>query len=408
MRISLLDVLRCPFCGTRFNLIDNAALVRDATSLESGVLGCECCAFPVIAGIPVMIADDPTRAAMHALEAGHGADALHMLLGLDTAGVKALAELTKSPAGLTYRGAIEILSPDPEGTYFVYRFSDPTFVLAETVLTAVAQNPSAMAGATLDLCGGSGHLARVVQHLAPAGGTVVADLFFWKLWLGKQIVAPRSAVVCCDANNPLPFADASFSSVVLSDAFPYIWHKRLLSGEMMRVACDKGVVVMPHLHSALGENFSAGMTLTPAAYSTLLAPMAPRLFSDLELLSDAIDRGAVDLSRGVSPAELGGEASLTMIATRDERMFRRYEPQPLPRLSGTVVNPLYRIERRGDVLDLTLEYPTPEYAEEFGESRRYLAPHLTISAAILAAANSPEHELLRRRRILLDVPDRYL
>ena len=135
------------------------------------------------------------------------------------------------------------------------------------------------------------------------------------------------------------------------------------------------------------------------------------LYPDAEILLIGLSEPEAQIhavNESVSPAELGGEASLTMIATRDERMFRRYEPQPLPRLSGTVVNPLYRIERRGDVLDLTLEYPTPEYAEEFGESRRYLAPHLTISAAILAAANSPEHELLRRRRILLDVPDRYL
>ena len=39
--------------------------------------------FPIVGGIPVLIADAPTRDAMHALEAGHPADALHRLLGLD-------------------------------------------------------------------------------------------------------------------------------------------------------------------------------------------------------------------------------------------------------------------------------------------------------------------------------------
>ena len=409
MHINLLDVLRCPFCGTRFTLIDNAALARDATHVESGVLGCECCAFPIVAGIPIMIADDPTRAAMHALEAGHRDDALNMLLGLDTAGAESFRQLRRAPEALTYRRAIEILSPDPEGTYFIYRFSDPTFLMAETVLEAVGQNPWAISGAMLDLCGGSGHLTRAVERFRPVGGTTVADLYFWKLWLARQIVTPGSTTVCCDANNPLPFADATFSTVVLSDAFPYIWQKRLITGEMMRVASDPGVVVMPHLHSTLGENVAAGMTLTPEAYRELLAPLSPRLFRDSELLKDAIDRGAVDLTHAVAPAELDGEPSLTIVATRDQRIFRRYDPRPLPTPTGTVVvNPLYRTNRRGHELDLTLAYPTPEYAEEFEESRRYLMPQLTISDATLAAATGPEFESLRRRRILLDVPVNYL
>ena len=130
MHTRLLDLLRCPFCGTRLAPVDNAALERDVTSIESGVLGCECCAYPIVAGIPVIIADDLTRAAMHELEAGHRDAALHLLLGLDTAGARAFTQLRTSPDGLTYRRAIEILSPDPEGTYFIYRFSDPTFVMA--------------------------------------------------------------------------------------------------------------------------------------------------------------------------------------------------------------------------------------------------------------------------------------
>src|SRR5215210_6482328 len=109
------------------------------------------------------------------------------------------------------------------------------------------------------------------------------------LGVAKTSVAPHCDAVCCDANAPLPFARATFSLVVLSDAFPYIWHKRLLADEMMRLAAPDGVVVMPHLHSALGENFSAGMTLTPAAYRDLFVPMQPRLFSDAALLTQVLE-----------------------------------------------------------------------------------------------------------------------
>ena len=82
MHEHLLDLLRCPFCGTRLSLVENEALVRAGDRIESGVLGCECCAFPIVAGIPVLIADDLTRDAMHALEAGRRDEALFMLLGL--------------------------------------------------------------------------------------------------------------------------------------------------------------------------------------------------------------------------------------------------------------------------------------------------------------------------------------
>ncbi|HIE70090.1 MAG TPA: hypothetical protein EYP98_07870 [Planctomycetes bacterium] len=100
--------------------------------------------------------------------------------------------------------------------------------------------------------------------------------------------------------------------MVLADAFQYIWHKRLLAEEMMRLVGAEGVVTMPHLHSALGANFSAGDTLTPAAYHALFASHRPRLFSDDRILDDVVEHGVVDLTRDVSPEQLGAEASLTL------------------------------------------------------------------------------------------------
>src|SRR5687767_9393786 len=82
MHVGTLGRLRCPFCGTQPALIDTPALVRTAVEIESGVLGCECCAFPIVAGIPVMLADDRVRAAMHQLEAADREGALFTMLGL--------------------------------------------------------------------------------------------------------------------------------------------------------------------------------------------------------------------------------------------------------------------------------------------------------------------------------------
>jgi uncharacterized protein YbaR (Trm112 family)/SAM-dependent methyltransferase len=412
MQASLLDLLRCPFCGTRCAPVTNAALEVHADRIESAVIGCECCAFPVVAGIPVMIANDATREAIRALESGRRETALLGLLGVGDAEQEPFRAFLARGRHATYREGLGILSHDAEADCFLYRFSDPTFLTTESLVRAIGQHAPTGSGRCLDLCGGTGHLTRVLASLRPAGATVLADLYFWKLWLASRFMVAGCEPVCCDANAPLPFARESFSLVTLSDAFPYIWHKRLLAEEMMRVTTSGGVIVMPHLHSALGENFSAGNTLTPTAYRDLFAPQHPRLFSDTRLFDDALERRIVDLGHDRTPSELGDEPSLTLVASHRPDLFRCYElPDIQPVLGELAVNPLYRVERQGGSSVLTLTFPTPEYEEEFGECRRYLPETVTLDAdlggAIEPATLGSRYEELRRRRIVIDAPPRY-
>jgi uncharacterized protein YbaR (Trm112 family) len=412
MRESLLEVLRCPFCGGRLTVVDNEALARGGGRIESGVLGCDCCAFPVVAGIPVLIADDTTRLAMHQMEAGEQDAALHTLLGLDDergASFRALFGPGRTP---TYREGLALLSRDAEAECFLYRFSDPTFLTLQAVIEALGQNRSMLARPVLDLCGGSGHVTRVLAGLQPDEYVVNADVYFWKLWLARRFTVPECEPICCDANSPLPFARDTFSLAVLADAFPYIWHKRMLAEEMMRLAGADGAIVMPHLHSALGENFSAGMTLTPAGYRELFAPHEPRLFSDERLFRDVLEHRTVDLTRSAAPEELGTEPSLTLVASRRGEIFRKYDvPDALDVTGELQVNPLYRVERQGGASVLTLTFPTPEYEEEFGACKQYLPAALTIEGdltkPIARAALGWQYEELRRRRVILDVPVNY-
>ena len=416
MQATLLDWIRCPFCGTRLQLVDNAALARDDTRIEAGVLGCECCAFPVIDGIPILLADDATRTAMHALERGDRDEALAAALDVPRAEAAELARAAGA-AALTYREAIEVLAPDAEGTYFLHRFSDPTFVSAEALVRVLGRAAPA-GGPRLDLCGGTGHLAHA---LAGAGGepepgpveTVIADLYFWKLWLATHITAPAAGAVCCNADAPLPFTSDRFSLVVLMDAFPYIWHKRLCADEMMRVAQPDGVIALPHLHSSEGENYAAGDPLSPSAYRDLFAPFRPALLSDTRLLDGLLDDACVDLADDRSPAQLRGEPTLTLVAGR-QAGIRRRAPAPTPaRVAGNLaVNPLYAVEVRGGRSLLTLRFPTPEYEEEFGHCRRYLPDRLTVDGDLRGRIDprrlGPRYEELRRRRVILDLPPRYL
>lgn len=419
MHDHLLPLLRCPFCGSPLT-VDAATAVRGATGLDYAVLGCPCCAYPVVAGIPVMIADDRARAAMNAIEAGRPAAALDVMLGLDDARRAAFHALVARGDAATYREALDLLCHDAEGTYFVYRLSDPTFVTAAGVLRAVAQAPHVTDGWIVDVCGGSGHLTRVLASLGPRGThgaarTVVADVYFWKLWLATRFTAPGVQAVCADANDPLPFQRGFASLVMLSDAFPYIWRRRALAEELMRLVDPAGALLLPHLHSALGENHSAGMTLSPVAYADLFAPIAPRLFRDGDLF-DAVLDGHVDLTRPTPPEAFTTEPSLTLVASRTPAVFARVDVPPPIEVSGTLaLNPLYEARAVSGATTLILRFPTPEYEDEFGACRRYLPETLTVNAdltgpldvATLRAQLGPQYDELRRRLVLIDAPARY-
>jgi hypothetical protein len=250
--------------------------------------------------------------------------------------------------------------------------------------------------------------------MSPPGQAFLADVYFWKVWLAKRFTAPACEPVCCDANNPMPFASSAFSMVVLSDAFPYIWQKRMLSSEMMRLVDPDGVIAMPHLHSALGENFTAGMTLTPAGYRDLFAPFGPRLFRDSAMLDDLLDRRVVDLSADVPTESLAGEAALALVATRKTDLFRRYQldATPAPPASALIVNPLYRIDTSDSRSVLTLTFPTAEYEEEFRAARRYLPDTVAVGADVSARVSpsdfGAELDELKRRLVLLDAPKAYV
>ena len=129
-----------------------------------------------------------------------------------------------------------------------------------------------------------------------------------------------------------------------------------------------------------------------------------------------LDREAFDLARPVTPAEMDSEPSLTLVASHDAALFREYQvPAPSGVAGAIVVNPLYRVTRHSAGSTLTLTFPTPEYAEEFGGCRRYLPDTLDVAADLsgaldadaLDAALGADYQALRRRRVLIDAPVRY-
>src|SRR5262245_56359348 len=225
MRPETLDILRCPYCGGRLELVTSMFHRRNGDEIADGILGCHCCIFPVVDGIPVLHLEGSSTRARAEIEAGRPDVARRLMFNLENEDqITRLEAMLATDAG-TYQDAIEALGLNLEGGYFFYRFSDPSYMVAHQLVRAVAGTVLRNGGRALDLCGGSGHLTRSLMDLSPTP-PVLADLYFSKIWLARRFMAPGCEAVCCDGNAPLPFARGTFRYVMCADAFMFIWTKR--------------------------------------------------------------------------------------------------------------------------------------------------------------------------------------
>ena len=419
MRIDALEFLRCPYCGGRFELDTSQFHSRTADAIDDGILSCQCCNLPVVDGIPVLHLLPDATAALDHLRAARPDHARRVMFGLeDEARAEAFAAVAASPSS-TYREIVEALGPSFEGGYFLYRFSDPTYLVAQAVTRAVAatvlaggRSSSRALRRAVDICGGSGHVTRTLLDLTTEP-VVLADLYFAKVWLARRFTAPGCEPVCCDGNAPMPLARGAFQFAMCTDAFMYIWTKRQFVGEMERLVGPTGAVLIGQTHNERTWSPSHGQPLAPEGYAALFETLEPHLFGELELFADVVERGHLDLSRRDDAPTLDANPALTIVASRDPAVFRRHPlPPPPPRAAAELrLNPLYAQENEGDRLRLRLTFPNAEYEDEYGACRRYLPEEVTVDRRTLAAlgAGRIEGELvdLVRRKVIVDLPNRY-
>jgi hypothetical protein len=392
---------------------------RDGDEIGDAILGCHCCIFPVVAGIPVLHLRPDATAARDQIEAGQPDRALRTMAGLEDDSQAARFAAAVSSDRSTYKDMVEALGPNFEGGYFLYRFSDPTYVVAHAVVRAVAGTVLHGSRRAVDVCGGSGHVTRSLLDLS-APAPVLADLYFTKAWLARRFMAPGCEAVCCDGNAPLPFARGAFGLAMCSDAFQYIWTKRQFVGEMERLVDsaraaggEEGAVLINHTHNQLAWSPSHGQPLSPAGYRELFETIEPRMFGEAGLLEDVVSSGSIDLSRDDTDATLDADPALTIVATRHAGVFHRHQLETLSRPRGGFrVNPLYHTERDGHRLRLHLRFPSADYEDEYGACRKYLPNETEVDLAEWEALETGAPAAgdltdLIRRRVILDLPKNY-
>jgi uncharacterized protein YbaR (Trm112 family) len=414
MKTETLGILRCPYCGGRLVVVESSFHRSKGDEIQDAILACHCCVFPVVAGIPLMHLQDQAVAARQQVEAGQPDLAMRTMLGFENEDQASAFERAASSGTATYREIVDSLGPGFEGGYFLYRFSDPTYVVAEAVVRAVAGTVLADGGRAIDLCGGSGHLTRSLLGLSPTA-PVLADLYFAKIWLARHFTAPGCEGVCYDANSPLPFARGAFRYAMCSDAFQYVWTKRLSTLEMLRLVddgCGRGAVVISHAHNERQWSPSHGQPLPPEGYRDLFETAEPRLFAEAGLLTDVVKGGPLDLSRRDDAATLDSDPALTIVATQHPAVFAPHALQTASVPRGEFrLNPLYSVQTDGNRVTLRLQFPSLDYEDEYGLCRRYLPDEIEIERASLLALEhgdlGADVANLVRHRVVLDLPKRY-
>jgi uncharacterized protein YbaR (Trm112 family) len=424
MHKSTFDILRCPYCGSRLDLVTSSFNEVAADEIQTGILGCQCCVFPVIDGIPVMHLQPNANAARELVEQRKPVEARRAMFGLEDA--PAIAERVDgliSATDATYRSIVEAFGEHLEGGYFLYRFGDPTFIVGDALVRAVGGVVLREGGRAVDICGGSGHLTRSLMDPASFSGPppVLADLYFAKVWLARRFTSPGCEPVCCDGNSPMPFARGAFRFAMCSDAFMYIWTKRQFVLDMLRLIDDRsagarpGAAMISHTHNQCTWTPSHGQPLTPDGYRNLFENEQPHVFGESRLFADVVRGGPLDLSRVDSEKTLEAEQALAIIASRHPDMFAPHalDPPPSRPMGEFVVNPLYVAVASDSpgTARYRLQFPSDDYEQEYGACREYLPADVSIARSDLEALASgrvpPAAADLLRRRVVVDIPLRY-
>lgn len=407
MRADLLELLRCPFCGGNLRLRDQPQPRERDGEIDSGILQCHCNTYPVAGGIPYIRTTSAAGRAMQSLDRGDPEAALAILLGHDS---DASTRAGQQPRGATFREELAKYAPDDEGTYLLYRFSDPGFLSSEVLVHGLGDGDPGLLERILDVGGGSGQLAWSLERRNGTDLFVIADIVFWKLWLAHRYVSPRSAGVCCDANVPLPFARESFSLVHCSDAFHYVWNRRLLAEEMVRGIRSGGIVLLTHLHNAETWNESAGMPLPPEGYRRLFPTVPTRLYGESFLVERFLSGEGIGPEDEQTDERLREEVALTLIGTaRDLPAITLSRWQPHRDLRP---NPLYERQKSAGSNLWVLWQPSRMYADETMLSREYLVEKFQLTDDELARARRGRVDDRLRdladRLALLPLPARYM
>ena len=360
--------------------------------------------WPVVEGIPYLRVGRETlrSTCLQALDAGGDRAALVLLLAdqddyariapPDSTTLDHLADAVGSRLA-SLRQAMTTLNYGPVADYFAHRWSSPTYLSGLALLDNRAEG-----AAVVEVACGIGHYLRDLSRQGVACGGL--DVVFSKLWLARRFLVGNDVpLVCADASQGWPLGQAPGPTVAFChDAFYFLPEKPRVVASLQSLVGDLGAILIGHAHNRLHDHAGvAGEPKTTAEYAAMLPGCS--LMDDAELArsewtdTPAPARSAESLANVEAVAILwpGGISPLS-------------RPRPTAKLR---LNPIL-IEAE-DVLRPA--WPSERFEAEYADASPYLTGEAIPSAQTLRHAENgtpdPEVDRLARRRILLDLPERW-
>lgn len=413
MKQEFLESLTCPDCKSGFEL--EGIYTKTGSEILNAIVRCECSEYPILNGI--LIYKKPSFHARMAstgylverLRMGSADEAralpvkasdrektlldLHAFLTSLAGPRRAFQPLLKRirnnrrrtlrriSGSLSFFDIMSLLEPNTWGEYLKHRFSSQTFWSFYPFIPLIEKNNQKV----LDMGCGAGHLSYILsKHMQPEN-LVCVDENYTLLLLAKRFMARHANFVCLDANDPLPFQDGIFSSIVMMDSFHYIANRALLAGEISRMLSDNALLLHLHLHNVLRKNPSPGFAMSPESWKGLFPDLNPRIMPETTLVRDFITLSEMDLTKDYPVDAINSANALSMIATTDECLVDKYDDLHgyLEKgMRNPVINPMYKIVHGNNTLVLERKAPNRMFVEEYPLSMSFLPKKYTVPHVI--------------------------
>ena len=437
MKKGLLKLMKCPYCGTDFEIED--VYEENDDEIINGCIRCECDTYPILGGILILKNDNTKRYILEFLKKGNVRDAVafsisehigyvcdimsHLESGAHYKLKKILFALVRARYLMknTYKkysdkklSFWEVLGSSPFEIYLKHRFSSSSFWSFYPFVPLLKRNRKRI----LDLGCGTGHASFIISKYVNPDELVCVDREFKSLYLAKKYFAKDAEFICLDADYSLPFKKDIFTSILMMDAFQCVNAQALLVKELERVLKQEGLLLLLHLHNRLVENVVAVKSLSPSTWKGLFDNLNVIALPEKSIVEDFILRGRLDLSKEYSKDELNSSDAISIIGGDILGYFDGIWNDILEIKDNLIINPLYKMKEeansillykmkeeansilveREKTLSLTKKY-LPERCEidkRFVERRRVCVPE------------SDEIEELMRKFVIINVPEKYI
>ena len=433
MRPELLKLMKCPYCGTDFEI--DEVYSENEERVINGCIKCECNEYPILEGI-LILKNTPTKECIiEYLKKGENEKAVALSLMDYTNDICRVADfivskpcgqfLKKSSFGLAnyfsknkYKkysnkniSFCDVLGNGSFDAYLKHRFSSQTFWSLYPFIPLLRRKRKRI----LEVCCGAGHASFVISKYVNPDELICVDGEFKSLYLAKKYFS-NAEFINIDANYQLPFKDNIFSSVFMMDAFHYVDARALLAKEFERVLNPEGMLLLLHLHNALVENVAAGKPLSPQTWVGLF-DLNVMALPEKSIIEDFVLRDKLDLSRKYSEEELDGADAILMIGGVDSDCFDELweDISEIKIKENLIINPIYKMKEKGDKILLEREFPSEFFRGEYPLTEKYLPERCEIDkrfvkGRIVCVSDENEHEIedLMREFVIINVPRNYI